>query len=43
MIPDMHTGKFYTGVYASHRDRPYLVRIPKKKAALPEGTKELGE
>jgi hypothetical protein len=41
VIPDLHNGKFYTGVYASHRDRPYLVRIPKKKPALPKGTKEL--
>jgi hypothetical protein len=44
IIPDLRTGKFYTGVCASHRDRPYLVRIPKKKMdTLPVGTKELGE
>jgi hypothetical protein len=41
-IPDVHTGNFYTGIYASHRERPYLVRIPKKRHLLPEGTKELG-
>jgi hypothetical protein len=43
--PDMginlHDGRHYTGVYASHRDRPYLVRIPKKKTQLPEGTKAI--
>jgi hypothetical protein len=41
-IPDLHTGNFYTGIYASHRNRPYLIRIPKKKDPLPEGTEELG-
>jgi hypothetical protein len=41
LIPDLHNGHFYTGVYASHRDRPYLVRIPKKRDPLPKGTEEL--
>jgi hypothetical protein len=42
IIPDLHTGNFYTGVYASHRDRPYLERIPKGDG-LPEGTQELAD
>jgi hypothetical protein len=40
IIPDLHTGYFYTGVVASHRDRPYLKRIPKGDG-LPEGTQQL--
>lgn len=43
IIPDLQNGNFYTGIYANHTDRPYLVRIPKKKVGLPKGTKELGE
>jgi hypothetical protein len=38
IIPDMHTGNFYTGIYASNRERPYLVRIPKRHDNLPKGT-----
>jgi hypothetical protein len=38
---DLRTGKFYTGVYASNRDRPYLIRIPKNKDVLPPGTTKL--
>jgi hypothetical protein len=40
-IPDMYTGTFYTGICTSNRDRPYLVRIPKRKDKLPEGTMAL--
>jgi hypothetical protein len=39
---NLHDGRHYTGVYASNRDRPYLIRIPKKANNLPEGTKTLG-
>jgi len=42
IIPDIHTGDFYTGIYASDRDRPYLIRIPKRQDKLPEGTTTLG-
>jgi hypothetical protein len=41
IISDLRTGNFYTGIYTSHRDRPYLKRIPRKKEKLPEGTKAL--
>jgi hypothetical protein len=41
LIHDLHTGHFHTGIYASNRDRPYLVRIPKRRNKLPEGTTEL--
>jgi hypothetical protein len=41
VIPDMRTGSFYVGLYASHRDRPYLKRVPKKKDPLPAGTRKL--
>jgi hypothetical protein len=40
VIPSLYTGNFYVAVYASHRDRPYLKRIRKKKD-LPAGTKKL--
>ena len=40
-IPDLHTGDFYVGIYASHRDKPYLMRIPKPKNKLPEGTEDI--
>jgi hypothetical protein len=30
-VPDLITGKYYTGVYVSTRNRPYLKRIPKSK------------
>jgi hypothetical protein len=40
-IPDYYTGNFYVALYASHRDRPYLMRIRrKKKDRLPAGTKK---
>jgi hypothetical protein len=35
VIPDIHNGTYYTGVYASHRDKPYLKQIPKRKKKLP--------
>lgn len=38
VIPNLHTGTFYIGVYASHRDRPYLSVIPKAKDKLPRIT-----
>jgi hypothetical protein len=37
VIPDMRTGNYYAGIYASNRDRPYLIRIPKRRRKLPEG------
>jgi hypothetical protein len=42
VIPNIYTGHFYTGVYTSDRDKPYLTRIPSKKEYLPKGTKTLG-
>ena len=38
---DLHDGRHYTGIYASHRDRPYLIRIPKIANRLPKGTKNI--
>jgi len=35
---NVHDGYHYVGVYASHRHRQYLKRIPKAKTQLPEGT-----
>jgi hypothetical protein len=37
----LHDGRHYTGIYASHRDRPYLIRIPKSTSKLLEGTKAI--
>lgn len=34
LIPNLHTGKFYAGVYTTTRDRPYLVRIPRSKGTV---------
>jgi hypothetical protein len=31
--PDARNGKFYLGVYATNRDRPYLIKIPAAKSA----------
>jgi hypothetical protein len=41
MIPDLYTGNYYAGIYASNRDRPYLIRIPKRRNKLPAGTTAL--
>jgi len=41
VIPNLRTGNFYAGIYASHRNRPYLMQIPKKIDKLPEGATEL--
>lgn len=41
IFPDIHNGTYYIGVYASHRDRPYLKRIPNNKSKLPENTETL--
>jgi hypothetical protein len=43
LIADIRTGNFYTGIYASHRDRPYLIRIPKRKDKTPKGTVTLAQ
>jgi hypothetical protein len=31
--PDARNGKFYLGIYATNRDRPYLIKIPPAKPA----------
>lgn len=42
IVPDLQDGKHFMGVYASNRDRPYLIRIPKPRASvLPAGTKTM--
>ena len=41
VIPDLHTGNFYAGNYCSHRNQPYLKRIPKTRTKLPRDTKQL--
>jgi hypothetical protein len=41
VLPHLHNGTYYVGVYASHRDRPYLKLIPKKKNKLPENAETL--
>src|SRR5665213_484028 len=28
VIPDMHTGEYWVGIYTTYRNRPYLKRIP---------------
>jgi hypothetical protein len=38
---NLHDGHHYTGIYASHSNIPYLVRIPKTANKLPKGTKPL--
>jgi hypothetical protein len=40
-VADLHDGNHYVGIYASHRTKPYLLRIPPQKAQLPEGTQPL--
>jgi hypothetical protein len=42
LIINMRDGNHYTGVYASHCDRPYLMRIPVRKDKLPAGTESFG-
>jgi hypothetical protein len=34
ILPDIHNGTYYVGVYTSHRNRPYLKLIPKRKQSL---------
>ena len=41
VISDLQDGKYYVGIYATHRDRPYLLRIPKPRSRLPLNTKPL--
>ena len=33
VYPDARNGRFYLGIYATNRDRPYLVKIPPAKPA----------
>jgi hypothetical protein len=40
---DPRDGNHYVGIYVSHRDRPYLMRIPKAKDKLPKGTTQLAQ
>ena len=42
VIADIANGSYYMGVYATNRDRPYLIKIPKPKDKLPAGTKDVG-
>lgn len=41
VVTDVRDGTYYIGVYATHRDRPYLIHIPKPRSKLPSGTKAL--
>jgi hypothetical protein len=41
IIPDLRTGVFYTGVYTTTRDGPYLIRIPKRKDTLLRDAKRI--
>lgn len=41
VISDVRDGTYYFGVYATHRNRPYLIRIPKPRSKLPPDTKVL--
>lgn len=34
--PDARNGRFYLGIYATNRDRPYLIKIPAAKVAASE-------
>jgi len=40
-VADIRDGKHYFGIYATHRDRLYLIHIPKPRSKLPPGTKNL--
>jgi len=41
LLTDWPSNRYYVGVYTSHRNRPYLVRLPRKKSGPPEQSKEL--
>jgi hypothetical protein len=42
VVPDLRDGKHCFGIYATHRDRPYLIRIPTlRRSKLPPNTKVL--
>ncbi|MGY4369221.1 hypothetical protein ACVW1A_005286 [Bradyrhizobium sp. LB1.3] len=34
VVTDVRDGTYYIGVYATHRDRPYLVHIPEARSKL---------
>jgi hypothetical protein len=38
LVEDIYSGNFYAGVYGSHRDKPYLRRIPKKSLSASEAS-----
>jgi hypothetical protein len=42
IIPNLYTGKFYAGICASHRNKPYLERIPKPKTSLQMSATKFG-
>jgi hypothetical protein len=42
LIPNIQNGTYYFAIYATHRDRPQLIRIPKERPPkLPPNTKTL--
>ncbi|MBS4082945.1 MAG: hypothetical protein KGZ73_05295 [Rhizobiales bacterium] len=41
IFAQLYNGTYYVGVYASHRDRPYLKLIPQRNRKLPENTESL--
>ncbi|MHC2399059.1 hypothetical protein ACVMGC_003603 [Bradyrhizobium barranii subsp. barranii] len=41
LLPDWPHHRYWVGVYVSHRDRPYLIRLPKTKPGPPENSKSV--
>ena len=41
VITNIEDGRYYVGIYGTHRDHPHLIRIPKPRSKLPPNTKPL--
>jgi hypothetical protein len=41
LLPDWPNHRYWVGIYTSHRDRPYLIRLPKIKPGPPENSKSV--
>ncbi|UPT84715.1 hypothetical protein HAP41_0000030780 [Bradyrhizobium barranii subsp. apii] len=41
LLTDWPSHRYWVGIYATHRDRPYLIRLPKTKSGPPANSKSV--
>lgn len=41
LLPHWPSHRYWVGIYVTHRDRPYLIRLPKTKPGPPANSKSV--